>query len=150
LVRLHGAASFINLFVMEVKSSVEIRITKFLMSYGSETLIYWLDHFDRVITTKEYPLYKNLEREACRACEITLSDMHLVSNTPCTNAKRIVSFISFHQLHLPVPSISKLLNLSDRMINYYICDAENWINSPKTNKVFVEAYNKVIENLKLQ
>lgn len=135
---------------MEIKSTVELRITKFLMSYGAEMLIYWLDHFDHIITTKEYPLYKNLEREACKACDISFADMRMFSNTQCTNAKRIISFISFHQLHLSVPSISKLLNMSDRQINYYICDAETWINSPRSNRVFTEAYTKVTDTLKVQ
>lgn len=134
---------------MEVQSTTQIKVQKFIMSYGAETLISWLDHFDRIITSKDYPVYRNLEKQACKACDITLADMKLTSNTESTNAKRIITFISFHQIKLSVSSISKLLNVSDRTVNYYIKEAECWINAPKTNKVFVEAYNRVIENFKI-
>lgn len=135
---------------MDIISTVEVKIQKFIMDYGSDALISWLDHFDVVINSKDYPLYRSLEREACRACGISLADMRKFSNTESTNCKRIISFISFHQLKLRVPSISNLLGLSDRTVNYYIKDAENWINSPRTNKVFVEAYDKVVENFKMK
>jgi hypothetical protein len=132
-----------------IKSTVELTLLKFITSYGSDTLIYWLDHFDKIISTKKYPLYRTLEREACRACCISYADMRTFSNTPSTNAKRIISFLSFHHLHLPVSSISKLLGPSDRNINYYIKEAEGWINAPHTNRVFSEAYNQVVEAIKI-
>jgi len=135
---------------MEINSAVELKIQKFVMNYGSETLISWLDHFDIVINSRDYPLYRNLEREACKACGITLSDMRRFSNTPSTNCKRIISFMAFHQLKLKVPSIANLLGLSHRTVNYYIKDAECWLDAPKTNKVFADAYNRVIENFKTQ
>lgn len=135
---------------MEIISTVEVKIQNFIMNYGSDTLISWLDHFDVVINSKDYPVYRHLEREACKACGISLADMHRFSNTSSTNSKRIISFIAFHQLKLKVPSISNLLGLSDRTVNYYIKDSESWINSPKTNKVFIEAYERVIENFKIE
>lgn len=134
---------------MEVRSTTEIKILKFLMDYGSETMISWLDHFDSVISAKDYPVYRRLEKEACNACEITLSDMRRFSTTPCTNAKRIIATISFTKIGLSVCSIAKLLNVSDRTINYYIKESQDWLCQPKSNKTFVEAYNKVVESLKI-
>jgi hypothetical protein len=145
-----GLLLFKKPYRMEIQSTAEIRIHKFILSYGVETLISWLDHFDTIITSKDYPLYRNLEREACRSCDITLADMHSLSTTPCTNAKKIISFIAIHQLRLKVPSVAKLLNLSDRTVNYYIKDATDWIDQPKSNKMFMEAYNRVIENFKIK
>jgi transcriptional antiterminator len=66
-----------------------------------------------------------------------------------TNAKRIISFIAFYEMHICAKSLSKLLNLSERTINYYIRDVQAWIDKPKTNKVFVDSYNKTIEALKV-
>jgi hypothetical protein len=66
-------------------------------------------------------------------------------NVECINAKRLIAFISHTELHLKVDSISKLLDVSNRNVNYYISDAEKWIGAPKSNKVFFEAYNKVME-----
>jgi hypothetical protein len=130
---------------MEIKTTTEIKIQKFIMTYGAETLISWLDNFEVVINSKDYPLYRNLEREACKSCEITLSDMRMFTTTNCTNAKRIISLIAVHQFKLKIPSVSNLLGISDRTVRYYIKDAEDWINNPKSNKGFVEAYNRVIE-----
>lgn len=132
------------------KSTVEIKIQQFVLSYGSEQLISWLDEFTKVISSRDYPLFRKLEKEACKACGITLADMRIFTNTPCTNAKRIISFIAFHQLHLTVPSIACLFGLSDRTINYYIDSAKDWIDAPKSNSVFIEAYNRVIENFKTE
>jgi hypothetical protein len=132
---------------MEAKSTLELKIHKFVLNYGPETLIYWLDHFSRVISIRDYPLYRNLERQACKSCDIAYADLQLLNNTQSTNAKRIISFVAVHQLHVAVPSISKLLNVCDRTINYYLNDAEDWINAPNTNRVFVDAYKKTIEAL---
>lgn len=135
---------------MEIKTTVEIKILKFITTYGADTLIGWLDSFDKVITSKDYPLFRALERESAKACGISLADMSISSSTPVTNAKRIIAFLAFYHLHLCVGSISKLLEVSDRNINYYIKDAEEWINQPKSNKSFMDAYNQVVENLKIQ
>lgn len=120
------------------------------MNYGAETMIFWLEHFDKVISTKDYPLYRNLERETCRICGISISDMHLFSNTQCTNAKRIISFIATQYLKLSVPAIANLLGLSDRAINYYIKDVIGWTAQPNYNKEFMECYNKVVEKLNIK
>lgn len=135
--------------IMEVKSTTEIKILQFIMNYGSETIISWLDHFDSIITAKDYPLYRRLEKEACNACEITLSDMRRFSNAPCTNAKRIIALVSYNQIGLSVCSIAKLLNVSDRTINYYMKESGEWLSQPKSNKIFIEAYNKVVEGIKI-
>lgn len=135
---------------MAIQSTTENKIHKFINIYGAETLILWLDHFDTVINTKDYPLFRTLEKEACKSCDITLADMRLFSTTPCTNAKRIIAFIAFHQLKIKVRSLANLLELSERTINYYIKEAENWIVQPRTNKPFFEAYNRVTENFKIQ
>jgi hypothetical protein len=134
---------------MEIKTTVEIKILKFITSYGSETLISWLDSFDKVITTKEYPLYRALEREACKACGISQADLKMFRNTNTTNAKRIISFLAFHELHICTKSISKLINMSERNVNYYIGETESWITQPRSNKGFVDSYNQVVENLKI-
>lgn len=135
---------------MEIKSTAEIEIQKFVINYGAEQLISWLKQFDKVINSRDYPLYRSLEREACKACGISLSDMHMFSLNPCTNCKRIISFVAFHQLKLSVPSIANLLNMSERSINNYIKEVEDWISAPKGNKVFIEQYNHVIENFKIE
>jgi hypothetical protein len=135
---------------MELKSSVEIKILKFITSYGSERLISWLDSFDKIINSKDYISFRNLERESCKACGISIADMHKFSNTASTNAKRIISFLALHELHMTVGSISKLMSISDRNINYYIGNAEEWINQPKSNKTFFQAYTQVVETLKIQ
>jgi len=135
---------------MEVKTTIEIKIQKFVMSYGAERLIVWLDHFDKVINSKEYPLFRDLERAACHACGISIADMRKFSNTPCTNSKRIISFVATHEFKLSVLSIATLLGLSDRAVNYYLRDSEEWLSQPNSNKQFVEAYNKVIQTLKLE
>ncbi len=135
---------------MEVRSTLEIKIQKFVINYGAETLILWLDHFDKIISTKDYPLFHTLEKEACKACDITLADMHMFSKPPCTDAKRIISFIALHHLKLGIPSIATLLGISDRTVNYYVKDAEDWINLPQSNRIFMESYNKVITNFKIE
>ena len=135
---------------MELKSTVDIKVQKFVINYGAEQLISWLDQFDKVINSKDYPLFRRLQREACKACGITLADMRLFSNTSCTNTKRIISYLAFHQLHLTVPSIANLLGVSDRTVNYYIDDAAGWINQPKSNKAFFDSYSIVIENFKIE
>jgi predicted Zn-ribbon and HTH transcriptional regulator len=135
---------------MEIRSTVEVKIQKFVITYGAEQLISWLDQFEKIVHSKDYHLYRSLEREACKACGITLADMRMCSNTPCTNSKRIISFIACHQFKLSVPSIANLLGVSDRRVNYYIKDAETWINSPKSNRLFTEAYNLVIETFKTE
>jgi hypothetical protein len=135
---------------VEIKTTVEIKILQFIRTYGSETFITWIDSFDKVISSKDYPVFRKLERETVRACGISLADLNIMSNTPSTNAKRIIAFLAFHHMHICVPSIAKLLNLSARSINYYIGEAETWISQPKSNKTFTDAYNQVVENLKIE
>lgn len=135
---------------MENTSSVEIKIHQFVLNYGVEQLISWLGHFDTVVSRKEYFLYRKLERLACESCGVTLSDMRNVSNAQCTNAKRIISFLAFHELKLKVSAISHLLGLSDRNVRYYINDSEGWINAPNANKTFFTSYNWVTEKFKIE
>ena len=129
-------------------SAVEIRVHQFIIDYGAEQLLIWLQQFDKVINSKDYPLYRNLERTACMACDISIADMHKFSTTPCTNAKRIIAFLAVNKLKLSVASTANLLGIGDRNINYYLKDVEEWLMSPKANKSFIEQYNKVLENLK--
>jgi hypothetical protein len=130
------------------KQAIEIKIHKFIMVYGPETLITWLDYFDKIITTKDYPQYRRLEREACKVCDISYADMKMFNDTPCLIARRIISFIACHELKMKNSSIAKFLNVSERMVNYYIKSAGDWIGQPKSNKEFIEAYNKVVNILK--
>lgn len=132
------------------KSAVEIKVHQFVIDYGAEQLIIWLEQFDKVINCKDYPLYRNLERLSCIACDISIADMHKFSTTPCTNAKRIIAFLAVNKLKLSVSSTANLLGIGDRNINYYLKDVEEWLLSPKANKAFIESYNKVIENLKIE
>jgi DNA-binding CsgD family transcriptional regulator len=134
---------------MEYKSTTELKIRRYIHTYGAEMLISWLDQFDKVIASNHYPLFRSLEKEACRSCEIALADMRMSGKTSCINAKRIISYVAANKLNLSVSSIAILLNISDRTVNYYIRDAEIWINAPKSNKIFVDSYNKVLENFKI-
>jgi hypothetical protein len=149
LVRLGRATSLIW-DIMEINTTLEIKILRFITTYGAETLICWLDSFDKVVASKDYPLFRTLEREAVKSCGISIADLNIMYNNASTNAKRIIAFLAFHHLHIPVPSISKLLNVSARSVNYYIGEAEGWINQPKSNKTFTDSYNQVVEKLKIQ
>jgi hypothetical protein len=134
---------------MEIKSSAEIKVLKFVTCYGAETLIFWLDSFDKVITSKEYPLYRNLEREVCRAFGISYADMQRTSSRTAINAKRLISFLAFHHYHICVATLSKLLSISERTVNYYLNDTEGWINQPRAYQSFVDIYNQVIQRIKI-
>lgn len=128
------------------KSSLEIKIQKFVIQYGPEQLIEWLDEFDCLGGPTKFKQFKKLEKLACEAFCITIADMHRMSISQCTDSKRVISFIAANKINLPPPVIAKLLgNVSLRSINYYIKDAEGWISQPKMNKPFIEAYNKVCE-----
>jgi hypothetical protein len=130
------------------RSSLEIKVQQYVINYGPETLFLWLEHFEKVINSRDYPLFRQLEREACKSCDITMADMRMFSNTPCTNARRIISFICIHQLKFKVPTIAILLGVSDRTINYYVKEAADWVEQPRLNREFTEAFNKVIEKFK--
>ena len=133
------------------RSTLELKITKFVMQYGAEELINYLDDFDSVIDKENHCRFRLLEKTACESCGITISDMRKLTNNQCTNAKRIISFIAHHSLKLPIATISKLLgNMADRSINYYIRDVENWLSVPKANREFIEIFNKVVEILKFE
>lgn len=131
---------------MEQRTTIEIKVQKFVLTYGVETLIAWIDSFEKIVSSHDYPLFRKLEKETCRACDISLSDMYIFSTTPCTNARRIISFIAFHRLNLKIPCIAILLSQSERTISHYIKDSEEWITSPKSNKLFTDAYNTVLQN----
>jgi molybdopterin/thiamine biosynthesis adenylyltransferase len=131
-------------------TAVEIKIHKFVLNYGVEQLITWIEYFDTVITSGDYSTYRKLERLACEACGVTLADMRNLSNTNCTNARRIISFLALHTLKLKISTIANLLCVSDRTVNYYINDSEDWINAPNANKTFYESYRCVSEKFKIE
>lgn len=128
------------------KSTLDLKIQKFIIQYGPEQLIEWLDEFDYLGGPIKFKQFKKLEKLSCQAFGITIADMHRFSVTECTDAKRVISFIANGKINLTHPIIAKLLgNVSLRSVGYYIKDTEEWINDPKKNKVFVEIYNKVCE-----
>ena len=129
------------------KSTLEIKVLKFLMQYGPDQLIDWIDEFDHMGGPVKFKQFKKVEKLACEAFDISIADMHGLSNTPSTNAKRIICFVAFNMINLQQPAISKLIGyVSLRSVSYYIKDVDTWINkNPKANKQFYEAYNKVIE-----
>jgi hypothetical protein len=136
---------------LQLRSTLEIKIQKFVSQYGAEVLISYLEDFNNIVTNKDYEKYHQLEKVACESCGITTADMRKFTTTPCTNAKRIISFIAHHVIKFPIPTISKLLgNMAQRSINYYIKDVENWLNQPKGNKEFVEIYTRVSEKLNFE
>jgi hypothetical protein len=127
-------------------STLQIKIQKFVIQYGPEQLIEWLDEFDCMGGPNKFRMFKKIEKLACDAFGITIADMHRMSTAECTDAKRVISFIAANRIDLPHPVIAKLLgNVSLRSVAYYIKDAEIWINDPKTNRQFVDTYNMVFE-----
>lgn len=134
-----------------LRSTLEIKIQQFVIQYGAEVLINYLEDFDKIVIKKDFDTFHQLEKIACEACGITTADMRKFTTTPCTNAKRVISFMAHHFIHFPIPTISKLLgNMAHRSINYYIKDVENWLNQPKANREFVEIYTKVSQSLKFE
>lgn len=128
------------------KSTLEIKIQRFVVQYGAEQLIDWLDEFDCLGGPQKFKQFKKLEKLSCQAFGITIADMHRMSISECTDAKRVISFIAFGKINLPQPVIAKLLgSVSLRSVAYYIKDTEDWINDPKKNRGFVEKYNKIYE-----
>lgn len=128
------------------KSTLELKIQQFIIQYGAEQLIEWIDEFDCLGGPYKFRQFKKLEKLSCQAFDITIADMHRQSITECTDAKRVISFIAFGKINLPQPVIAKLLgNVSLRSVAYYIKDAEDWINDPKKNRSFAESYNKVFQ-----
>lgn len=128
------------------KSTLEIKIQRFIAQYGAEQMIEWLDEFDCMGGAYKFKLFKKLEKLACQEFSITIADMHRMSVADCTDAKRIISFIAFNKINLPQRVITKLLgNVSLRSVAYYIKDTEEWINDPKKNRGFAESYNKIYE-----
>lgn len=129
-----------------IRSTLEIKIQKFVIQYGAEQLIEWIDEFDYMGGPHKFRQFKKIEKLACDAFGVTIADMHSLSRTECINAKRVISFIASNRINLKQPVIAKLLgNVSLRSIDYYIKEAEDWINNPKMNKGFFEAYQKVYE-----
>lgn len=133
------------------KSTLEIKIQKFVIQYGAEQLIEWLDEFDTLGGQNRFKQFKKLEKLACQAFDITIADMHRQSIAACTDAKRVISFIAMNHIGLSQIVISKLLgNISLRSVAYYIKDSEEWLQTPKMNKPFVSAYNIVLEKLNIE
>jgi hypothetical protein len=53
-------------------------------------------------------------------------------------------------IKLSKPAISKLLiNSSLRSVENYIKDSEGWIENPRTNKIFYDAYTHVMEKFNI-
>lgn len=127
-------------------STLEIKVAKFIAQYGAEQLIEWIDEFDFMGGPVRYRQFKRVEKLACKAFGITLADMHGLTNTESTNAKRVITFIAFNKINLQQPVIAKLLgNVSLRSISYYLNDTEEWIKNPRANKNFYDAYMSVFE-----
>ena len=128
------------------KSTLELKLQKFIIQYGSEQLIEWLDEFDCLGGVQKFKQFKRLEKICCQVFDITIADLHRMTNTPSTDAKRVISFVASGVINFKPAIISKLLgNVSLRSVAYYIKDAEGWINDPKGNRAFVEQYNRVME-----
>lgn len=133
------------------KSTLEIKIQRFITQYGAEQLIEWLDEFDCMGGAYKFRQFKKLEKISCSEFEITIADMHRLSTADCTDAKRVISFIAFNKINLTQPVIAKLLgNVSLRSVAYYIKDTEEWINDPKKNRGFAESYNRVFEKFNVE
>lgn len=129
-----------------LKCTLEIKIQKFVIQYGSEQLIEWIDEFDCMGGAQKFKQFKKLQRLACNTLDITIADMASKSINEAIDARRIISFIAFGKINLPHKTIAKLLgNVSLRSVAYYIKDTETWINDPRGNRIFVEAYNKVCD-----
>ncbi len=127
-------------------STLDLKIKKFLIQYGAEQLIEWLDEFDQMGGPVKFKQFKRIEKLSCEAFGITIADMHNLSNTACTNAKRIIAFIAVGRINLSIPVVSKLMvGASPRSISYYIKDAESWISNPMLYRSWVDAYNKIMD-----
>lgn len=137
---------------MEPQSStLEIKIQRFVLQYGPEQLIEWLDEFDFMGGQIKFSKFKKLEKISCYIFRITIADMHNRSNDDCINARRVISLIATNDINLSPMVIAKLLgNISRRSVNYYIKDAEEWISNPKRNKPFFEGYTKICEKYNTQ
>jgi hypothetical protein len=131
---------------MDCTSTLDLKIKKFIIQYGAEQLIDWLDEFDCMGGPVKFRQFKMVEKLSCAAFGITIADMHNLSNTRCTNSKKLISFVAVKRINLPILVVSKLLGgTSLRSISYYIKDAELWISNPRLYNSFADAYNKVIE-----
>jgi hypothetical protein len=127
-------------------SSVDIKVQKFILQYGSEQLIEWLDEFDYMGGPERFKKFKKIEKIACNACNITIADMRLLSKDECIDAKRIIAHIAFNTINFKQPVIAKLLgNVSLRSVGYYINQMQGWLDDPRGNKVLIETYNKVFD-----
>jgi len=135
---------------LQNRNTLEIKIQSFVIKYGPEQLINWLDEFDNIISPNTYKLFRQLEKETCKIFGISYADMRRFSNTRCTDARRAICFIANNFLKLPIETIIKLLgNVSARSVNYYIKDVETWIEEPRMNRPFIDAYNKILKNFKI-
>lgn len=132
-------------------TTIEIKIQKFVLQYGAEQLIEWLDEFDFMGGQEKFSQFKKLEKITCDTFEITIADMHNKSLSECTNAKKAISFLASNSIKLSPVIIAKFLgNISRRSVNYYIKDAEGWVNNPRMNKPFFEAYKIIAEKFNTQ
>jgi hypothetical protein len=130
----------------ELKSSLEIKIQRFVVQYGAEQLIEWLDEFDSFGGPVKFKQFKKLQKITCQAFGITIADMKRMPISTCTDAKRVISFIAAGKINLPHIVIAREMGVrSIRSINYYIRDAEEWINDPKKNRTFVDTFNKICQ-----
>jgi hypothetical protein len=133
------------------RSTLEIKIHKFISQYGPEQLIDWLDSFDYMGGPVKYRMFRKIEKIACDTFSITIADMKNISTTESTNAKRVICFVAANKINLRQPIISKLLGCASvRSVAYYIRDAEDWIKNPKSNKLFYEGYTKAINKFNLE
>jgi hypothetical protein len=132
------------------RTIVEVRIKRFLLDYGPEQLIDWIDQFDSSCGPLQYKKFKLLERMACEVFGITIADMQMLSRDEHVNVRRTIAHIAFTRIKISQSVIQKLLKgVSIRSVNYYIKNAEDWIAEPRNNKVFYEGYSKVIEKFNI-
>lgn len=142
-----GFPFFKTLFMEnQPKSTLEIKIQRFITEYGAEELIDYLDDFENIWSKKEFDDFRRLKKYACEAYGITIADMKILTIGTTTNAKRIISFIAFHSIKLPIAKIAKLLgNMAERSVYKYIKDAEDWLAVPKANREFYDRYISVLD-----
>jgi hypothetical protein len=128
------------------RSTLELKVARFVQLYGVDQLINYLDEFDYMVDPVRYKKFRKVVKFTCDAFGITIADMNVISNTQTTDAKRIVSYIAHHNIGFRHNVIAGLLHkVSIRSVSNYIKHAEDWINNPKANKSFYEAYIIVTE-----
>jgi hypothetical protein len=140
---------------MKAKKVIDRKVKEFIKSYSKQELISYLDYFSNIIKKDDYRLLLKFMDEAQKACGIVEIKLNK-SDSKTINYKRMVSHFSYNELHLSVGSISYLLKSSERSVNYYIKEADEYISispfhhSLKRVNAFNKAYNHVLKNIKTE